>query len=706
MNALRLHHVITNRISSSPQTVWSWKCKDRKEGYGPQCSKEKNTASGASTSLVTCQLTCGHYGTLWPYPKSAHLEKKLISFLPSNMKYSSVQCQDPVCSLLNEAFEISMLSLDKYHPKFRDSSKIIWGGRAVVNHKVKVRFFVSGREEYLSLDTDESYTLNIETKGSETDVRIEANTFFGARHALETLSQLINYDDINNTLQIVHSANIKDAPAFPYRGILLDTSRNFYPVSTLKRILDGMSFDKLNTFHWHISDSQTFPLRLRSLPKMAMYGTYHPEQVYTPEDVKDLVGYARVRGIRVLPELDAPAHVGHGWEWGEEEGLGKLVVCLDKEPWPYFCPSPPCGQLNLANENIYKVLEKIYVELAELFQPLDMFHFGGDEVEVNCWNTSSEISDWMVRNGFGLKEQAYFQQWSVFQAKARDLLIKANKGKAPAGIIWTSNLTAGEIVDKYLNKDEYIIQIWTAGTDPVIKQYLKKGYKVIFSNYDALYLDCGVSSWTSEEGNWCSPYKGWQNIYDNNIVLLAENNYRKQILGAEGAAWSEQADENTIDAKLWPRGSALAERLWSNPSSNYSFAENRILHHRRRLVQRGLKADRLQPEWCRQNGGHCRRPWTPFNEGQSEKTIDDDTLIQLASASHGHVSMEFNVMIFFFFNVCVFLVLVCFGLHLKISIRNLVKSLAVCFVINCNRRNFYICIFCFITMIICLLYKK
>ena len=63
---------------------------------------------------------------------------------------------------------------------------------------------------------------------------------------------------------------------------------------------------------------------------MAAYGAYSQEQTYSAADVRDIVQYARIRGIRVLPEIDAPAHVGHGWQWGEEAGLGKLVVCLDK----------------------------------------------------------------------------------------------------------------------------------------------------------------------------------------------------------------------------------------------------------------------------------------------------------------------------------------------------------------------------------------
>ena len=63
---------------------------------------------------------------------------------------------------------------------------------------------------------------------------------------------------------------------------------------------------------------------------MAYYGAYSAEEIYSTRDIKDLVDYARVRGVRILPELDAPAHVGSGWQWGPSEGLGDLLACYNK----------------------------------------------------------------------------------------------------------------------------------------------------------------------------------------------------------------------------------------------------------------------------------------------------------------------------------------------------------------------------------------
>lgn len=106
------------------------------------------------------------------------------------------------------------------------------------------------------------------------------------------------------------------------------------------------------------------------------------------------------------------------------------------------------------------------------------------------------------------------------------------------------------------------LQIWTTGTDSKITDLLERGYKLILSNYDGLYLDCGFGAWVTEGVNWCAPYIGWEKVYKNNFTHF-DPKYRSQFLGAEAAMWSEQTDHFTLDGRVWPRLSALAERLWA-----------------------------------------------------------------------------------------------------------------------------------------------
>jgi hexosaminidase len=143
----------------------------------------------------------------------------------------------------------------------------------------------------------------------------------------------------------------------------------------------------------------------------------------------------------------------------------------------------------------------------------------------------------------------------------------------------------------------------------LIAELLNKGYKVILSNYDALYLDCGYGAWVGEGNNWCSPYIGWQKVYENRpktiLAGLGVSQHQNLVLGAEAALWSEQVDEQALDAKVWPRAAAMAERLWSDPDDNWRQAEMRMINVRERLVARGIMADSLQPEWCHQNDNKC-----------------------------------------------------------------------------------------------------
>lgn len=204
----------------------------------------------------------------------------------------------------------------------------------------------------LTLTTDESYALRIsETSDGRINATVSAATFFGGKHGLETLGQLIIYDDVRDQLQLPKDVYITDKPVYPYRGVALDTSRNYISTSTIKRTIDALSASKLNTFHWHMTDTHSFPYVSKSNPQLSKLGAYSSRQIYTPEDVKDIIEFGRERGVRVLPEFDAPAHVGEGWQDTD------FVACFNKKPWQDYCVEPPCGQFDPTKHKLYDSLE-------------------------------------------------------------------------------------------------------------------------------------------------------------------------------------------------------------------------------------------------------------------------------------------------------------------------------------------------------------
>ncbi|PZC85065.1 hypothetical protein B5X24_HaOG202829 [Helicoverpa armigera] len=575
-------------VTAEDPSPWRWSCEDRK------CVKTRNDPQNKDPvlSLEACKMFCTEYGLLWPKPTG---ETDLGNFL------SKININNIDIKLANEGRSADLMKDAGNRFKNLVSMAIPRGvspkstGKAVtvllVNENPDVREF--------SLDMDESYFIRVQAASSDRiNATIKGGSFFGLRHGLETLSQLIVYDDIRNHMLIVRDVSISDKPVYPYRGVLLDTARNFYSIDSIKATIDAMAAVKLNTFHWHITDSQSFPFEVAKRPQLAKIGAYSPAKVYTKQAIQEVVEYGLVRGVRVLPEFDAPAHVGEGWQ---DTGL---TVCFKAEPWARYCVEPPCGQLNPTREELYEYLEDIYKEMAGVFNT-DIFHMGGDEVSERCWNSSEEIQNFMLQNRWDLDKASFLKLWNYFQTKAQDKAYKAFGKRLPL-ILWTSTLTDHTHIDHFLDKDDYIIQVWTTGSDPQVRGLLEKGYRLIMSNYDALYFDCGFGAWVGEGNNWCSPYIGWQKVYDNSPAEIA-GDHKDLILGGEAALWSEQSDSSTLDNRLWPRAAALAERLWAEPQHKWNDAEHRMLHIRERLVRMGIQAESIEPEWCYQNEGYCYR---------------------------------------------------------------------------------------------------
>lgn len=107
---------------------------------------------------------------------------------------------------------------------------------------------------------------------------------------------------------------IEDEPAYSYRGLMIDTARHYQPIHLIYETIDALMYNKMSIMHWHIVDEDSFPLKLDSHPEIAEYAAFSPEQIYTTDQVKDIIRYAMVRGVRVIPELDTP---GHAASWGK-----------------------------------------------------------------------------------------------------------------------------------------------------------------------------------------------------------------------------------------------------------------------------------------------------------------------------------------------------------------------------------------------------
>ena len=186
-----------------------------------------------------------------------------------------------------------------------------------------------GTKAVQELGEDESYRLDITSSGA----RLNAPTTLGAMRGLQTFLQL---EQTTGAGFAVPAASIEDSPRFPWRGLMIDVGRHFIPMDVLKRNLDGMAAVKLNVFHWHLSENQGFRIESKKFPKLQGMGS--DGLFYTQEEVRDLIAYARERGIRVVPEFDMPGHAT-AWFVGYPElasGAGPYQI---ERGWGVFDPA-------------------------------------------------------------------------------------------------------------------------------------------------------------------------------------------------------------------------------------------------------------------------------------------------------------------------------------------------------------------------------
>lgn len=242
---------------------------------------------------------------------------------------------------------------------------------------------------------DESYELSILFDNPESS-SLKSKSIWGALRGLETFSQLIY---LAHHHLIVNATHINDYPAYSYRGLMLDTARHFIPLKSLLMNLDAMAYNKFNTFHWHLVDDQAFPYESIKYPQLSAKGAYSSQHVYTQEDVKLLIDYARMRGIRVIPEIDTPGHT----KVFEKAIPNLLTPCYGEGPDKPYTPKYPehseAETLHPLENRTYQFMLELYKELKQVFK--DQFiHLGMDEVYYACWKSNPDIQNFMKLNNW------------------------------------------------------------------------------------------------------------------------------------------------------------------------------------------------------------------------------------------------------------------------------------------------------------------
>ncbi|XP_039277680.1 probable beta-hexosaminidase fdl [Nilaparvata lugens] len=556
-------HFLKQEFRESNEIVrWTYHC----DNHTQLCSRRWLKSDHDVQSLQTCQMSCG-IPPIWPLPtgQMKFLNRKTLSFRKNNIKFRLLKAENfNVKRLLIGAADIFLSNL-KSMPEV--------GNVDVKNVDIIVTIIGKTNATELGFDIDESYKLEITANTSSVLVSIKSSTFFGARNALETLSQLIWFDSLIGQYRIVTGLKFEDIPAFNYRGIMLDTGSNFIPIQAIKRTLNAMAMNKLNTLHWHMTNEFSYPFCYSDCMS-AIYGAASSNKVYTSENILEIINYAAIRGIRVLLEFNNNLDdIGVIWN-----SIFDAKNQIEKLKYP---------------ETKHGIAHKHMNENILSHRPY-MIHLG--RAGINHFN--GEFNSYSIGNGIYNDRGMFYNgdydvdnQFNLLPVTTKPLGNLPKELEVSNVVVWCDTVNYFRNISSTFDNRNFIAHVSSESSAKVEEKFLNNGYKVIISHSDVWFLN-RLPTWST-----VYTHRPWQN-YTNKQV--------NKVVGAQVCLWTDNVDENSLDSRLWPNAAAFAEAVWSNsPDIHVELATMRLDVHRLRMVQSGVMAAPIQPQWCSLNPGEC-----------------------------------------------------------------------------------------------------
>ncbi|TKR79981.1 hypothetical protein L596_014121 [Steinernema carpocapsae] len=507
-------------------------------------------------------------GGVWPLPQKISYGENNRSIDPKN--FDIVFDDNTGCDYLVHAKQ----TYKKWMFPFKNSADHSGADEFIL--EVKLKTACPRTQKVPPSDMNEHYTLSIKETGH---AFLEADEIWGALRGLESFSHLIWFCNKCHKYRI-RTVEIDDKPRFPVRGYMIDTSRHFLSVNTIKRQIDLMAQNKLNVLHWHIVDSESFPYESRTFPDLHKKGAYSTRHFYSQKQVTNVINHARLRGVRVMAEFDTPGHMG---SWQGQPGI--LADCFDEHQKKTDLPNliDPTKQEN------FEFLEKFFKEILEVFQD-DYLHLGGDEVSFwieECWSRNPVVKAFMEKkgiNGTVELENYYFQNLEGLLHK----VLPKNKRI----LYWQ------EVFDQNKPPKDAIVHVWKGNT---LAEQMTEMTHVTAAGHQAILSSCWYLNyihygpdWKEGDGKfyYCDP-RGFNGTEEQ----------KNLVLGGIVAMWGEFVDATNIEARTWPRASSVAERLWSDPeqTKDAEVAWPRLHEFRCRMLARGFRAEpNNAPDFCPQ----------------------------------------------------------------------------------------------------------
>ncbi|MBN9234717.1 MULTISPECIES: beta-N-acetylhexosaminidase [Phyllobacteriaceae] len=408
----------------------------------------------------------------------------------------------------------------------------------------------------------------------------------GLLYGLITLGQMLRGARHHpETFLFPAEGEIRDEPALGWRGTHLDVARHFYGTAEISRFLKIMAWNKLNRFHWHLSDDEAWRIEIDAYPDLTRIGAWRGHGLplppllgsgpartggyYNKASVRAVVAQAGRLGIEVIPEIDVPGHC-----YAMLQAIPEL-----RDPAEHgFYQSVqgfPNNCLNPAREETYQVLETVLDEVIELF-PFKRIHVGADEVPIGAWSGSPEALARLTELAGPEAAAAHARRLNVItnhhgaddidgsgaavlqaQFLARIQRFLASRGCITGG--W-EEAAHGDVIEK----EKSFLNGWRSVE--VSAALAGRGYDIVVCPGQVYYLDMANSPAWSEPG---AAWAGWsepQTLYEFDPVKGWTDEQKKHFLGVQCCIWSEpMSDRGVFDRLVFPRISALAETGWTKP---------------------------------------------------------------------------------------------------------------------------------------------
>jgi len=432
----------------------------------------------------------------------------------------------------------------------------------------------------------ESYKILI----NKHSVTIHYSDYAGKFYAIISLIQLINFYKTNLPLGF-----IEDTPVLNWRGMHLDCARQFYSIQEIKRLLDYMSYFKLNRFHWHLTDNEAWRIELNKYPNLTKVGAFrgYNEKIppfygtgysksggyYTRTEIKDLIDYAKRRNIEIMPEIDIPAH-----SWTLLQIMPQLrdqTSNISSEDVGNY----PDNTINPALEETHTFLKNILEELSEIFT-FNIMHVGVDERPKESWEGSPKVIEYMKKNNISSFDELQDDYMNKIISTLKDnqkLTAAWNEAALPPHNDIGSSGSAGK-VDK-----NCIIFAWEHPDVGIMSA--KNGFKTVLCPGQKTYFDMAHNNSTFERGICWAATIEVKEVFDWQPLKEYQPKEIENVLGIQGQLWSETiTDKDYFDAMINPRLAALAEIAWSSKAKRtWSQFRSSLLHNVDFLSKLGWK---------------------------------------------------------------------------------------------------------------------